>query len=521
MPDAPISETLSLDLGQWAEGANPGAAALNNNWEKVDAAQIMHGDEFPAEYQVGKLFLRDDEAAIYRNDGTQEVPTWTSILTIDDAKTYADSAVGAEAIARAAADDAEATARGDADTAEATARSDEDETFLKLDGSRAMTGDLDMGTHKIGGVQNAAASDEAPNYGQLLAAIAVGLGGLGDYSYCLSHNSADLSSGASPRTFEADTDDSDADAMHDTSSNKDRFVAPVDGYYLLKARMLVRGFDGAGIRWMKGDVEAVEGVQPKFSEPQGDGATFLIDDLIIQLDEGEHVSVDVVGMVEPDSGYIAANSSVAVFLLASNAPGGGDLRSDGTVPMTADFDNGAQKQTNMADGVADDDGATVGQTADLVDDAVAALDIPGQIEAALTGIRTLQKAEPPSAIGLFNTSAPHYPNFQDVTGANVNFSLPYAQRVRIVADGFCVDNGSDSVAGQFHIKIVDSDAAVTGHDGPAVYGGKDVNQAPLTALWTSGVLPAGSTTITLQFRNQIANSGRRVQVTTFYVEYFN
>lgn len=443
--------------------------------------------------------------------------------TIDESVTEVQSNVDAEAASRLSGDGTLQASIDDvvADlVTEEAARIAEDLTLLKKDGSRTMTGALAMGTHKITGLSNGAANDEAVNLGQLTAAIAAGLGGIGDYSYCRAHNSANLAAGSSPRTFEADTDDSDADGMHDTASNKDRFVAQVDGYYHFEARLLVRGFDGAGIRWLKSGSEAAEGVQPKFSDAQGDGATFLRDDLTIFLTAGQYVSVEVVGMVEPDgAGYISANSTVSSFLLAPNAPGGGDLKSDGTVPMTADFDNGGNKQTNMADGVADTDGATVGQTGDLIADAIADLDIAGLITAALAGVRTIQKAEA-AGVSLFNTSSAHNV-FQDITGASVTFTLAYAQRVRIVADGFCIDNNSDSVEGQFHIKVIDSDAAVTGHDGPAVKGGNDVNYAPLMALWTSETLPAGSTTVKLQFRNPISNSGRRVQVTTFYVEYMN
>lgn len=36
MPDAPIATTPYLGLGEWAEGANPGFEALNENWVLID-----------------------------------------------------------------------------------------------------------------------------------------------------------------------------------------------------------------------------------------------------------------------------------------------------------------------------------------------------------------------------------------------------------------------------------------------------------------------------------------------------
>ncbi len=159
MSDAPIAYTKSLALGKWGNKKDPGYAALNENWDLVDAAVMMHGTAFPDSYQVSKLFLRSDEGAIYRNDGTEDVPSWTVILSLtsvpesavigleDDLQALSD-AIDAEAVLRASGDSAEAVARSDADDAEAAARAAADLLFLKLDGTRAMTGTIDLGNHR-------------------------------------------------------------------------------------------------------------------------------------------------------------------------------------------------------------------------------------------------------------------------------------------------------------------------------------------------------------------------------------
>lgn len=90
-----------------------------------------------------------------------------------------DSAIGAEIAARIAAVAAEATSRANADTtlqdnidSEAAVRAAEDLAFLKLDGSRAMTADLDAGSHKVVNVANGASANDAVNKSQLDAEAA-------------------------------------------------------------------------------------------------------------------------------------------------------------------------------------------------------------------------------------------------------------------------------------------------------------------------------------------------------------
>jgi hypothetical protein len=386
MPDDPISTTPNIGLGQWAERANPGAEALNENWEKTDTA-------------IGGL-----EAGL---SGKASQASVDSIGTrVDDLESVEDENV-------------------------------------KRDGSVAMTGDLNLDGSKVVGLGNASDPTDAVTLQQLEAAVAAGLGALGTYKYCRAHNSANLATGTSPRTFEADVDDSDADDMHDTASNKDRFVAPADGYYLLVSRLKVVGFDGCGIQWQKNGAEASEGVHPQFFEAQGQNTTFITDVLLIPLDEGDYVSLKVYGTVEPDSAYIAQSSSVEMFLLAPNAPGGGDLKSDGTVPMVADFDNGGNKQTNLANGVAADHGATVGQMN------AADQDLQDQIDDIEAGLITLEAPEVEVTSGNFVFG----PSWSEFTASRLDFPLSGSRKVVLEADATAGPNFIAQCDAQIGIRV--------------------------------------------------------------------
>lgn len=510
MPDAPISYTPTIALAQWDDGADPGFEALNLNWQIVDDAVLSLQETIDTLSDA----IDAETAARIAADASNSAAD----------QGYALALVTTEAATRAADDVTEAGLRAAADSAESAARIAADLDFLLLDGSRPMEGDLDLDSNKIVSLGNGTANDHAINKGQLDAAIAAGLGSLGVYTYCRASASLDLASGTSPRTFEADTNDEITHPeIHDEDTNPERFYAPSDGYYEFEARFKVQGFAGCGVEWFKNGVAMPEGKWPQFLPAVGSNITFIVTAMKARLVAGDYVVAKVYGLAEPDEGVILADSTLSVFCLSANGVGGGDLKSDGSVPMTADFDNAGNKQINMADGVADTDGATVGQTADLVDAAIVAADLPGQVAAAvaseLAAARLLQVAEA-VGIALFDTTFPDS-TFQDVTGATVTFTLDYAQRVEILADGFAIDDGSNSCLGQFRLHVTDFTAAVTTKDGPVVSGGNDVNYCPLGMKWITGVLPAGSTTIKLQFRNQSGNSNARVQVTNFQVGYFN
>ncbi len=90
------------------------------------------------------------------------------------------AADAAEAAARAAADAAlaaavaaEAAARVAADAAEAAARAAEDLTLFKTDGSRAMTGAMDFGTHQAHNLVDPTSAQDADTKAARDAAIAV------------------------------------------------------------------------------------------------------------------------------------------------------------------------------------------------------------------------------------------------------------------------------------------------------------------------------------------------------------
>jgi len=517
MPDAPIANTPTIGLAQWAEGANPGFAALNTNWDLIDAAIL----DLQNTILTLTAALEADVEALEAADVTLQDNIDAALSA---AEGYALAGDTAEAAARIASDNTEASTRSAADVAEAATRAAADLLFLLLDGTRKMTGDLDMDSHKIKKVTNGVADDEAVNVGQLNAAIAATEGLFGIYEYCQAHASADLVTGTSPRTFEADTNDEITDGdMHSTSSNKDRFVAQQDALYEFKARFKVDGWYSAGVQWYKNGVLIARPAISQFLPAVGSNITFLQDDLWVNLDAGDYVTAEVFGLAMPDSGTILAGSSIQMLAVIANGVGGGDFFADGHVPLTGDIDGGGNEAINFADGASATSLATVGQVDDLVDAAITAADIPGQVAAEvaseLTTARILQ-VEDPGAIALFDTVAAHNV-FQDITGATKTFNLPYAQRVDIAVDAFNIDDGSNNVSGQLRIHVTDSLSAVTTKDGPAVNGGNDVNYAPFGMKWWSGVLPAGSTTVKIQVRNPTSNSRTRTQVTNFQVGYFN
>jgi hypothetical protein len=122
--------------------------------------------------------LQNEESAIV-------ALTTTVAANLTEAKSYTDTQVAAEASSRVTADNA-LDARLDIleadpvtksyvdtqDAAEATARSAEDLTFLKLNGSRAMSADLDVGSHKVINVITPTASTDATNKAYVDAATA-------------------------------------------------------------------------------------------------------------------------------------------------------------------------------------------------------------------------------------------------------------------------------------------------------------------------------------------------------------
>lgn len=185
MPDAPISFTPTVGLGQWSEGANPGFAALNENWTLID-------DEFAVLQSASDLMgaavlaLQGDVADLQSGLAAEILARAVADTAESAARISADgvesaariAADSAEAAARIAAVAAEATTRGNADVAEAAARAAADLLFLKLDGTTPMTGDIAMGGNKVGGAADGVAVDEYVTRGQLDAAALAGFDAL-------------------------------------------------------------------------------------------------------------------------------------------------------------------------------------------------------------------------------------------------------------------------------------------------------------------------------------------------------
>lgn len=321
MPDAPISNTATIDLGQWAEGAAPGAAALNSNWQKIDDAILVLQGAISA-IDVGS---KADQSSL---DATQ--------AELD--------ALEADIVAA---------------------------NYVKADGTVSMAGDLQLDGFKVVNVSAGTNPGDVVNRAQLDAAVSAGLGALaGSYAYTLVKTAVDLDDAAtgetSPKTFIGDTNLAATPAsLHSTSSNKMQFVASQDGFWMFNARIKAKDFGTVALTWWKNGAEAVESVMPAALHDLGEGTVFITDILPIRLDAGDYVELKVYGGVNA-SGTILADSSISMLLLSANAVGGGDLKADGSIPMTDPFDNGSQQSKNAGDGTDPTDLTTLQQVEALI-----------------------------------------------------------------------------------------------------------------------------------------------------------
>ena len=353
MADAPIGETLSLGLSKWADKKNPGATALNENWEKVDAAQIMHGEELPETYQPNKLFILtgEDGGIIYRNDGTLEEPDFVEILNvpaISEAVEALDERVGAIETA--------------------------DGENVKRDGSVAMTGDLDFGGNKALNASNATTPTGLVTKQQLEAAITGALEdiGVGSYKYVLARNTEDIED-TSPVLFVADENDPSTtdEGMH--VEDTPPFIATQDGFYLAIFRGKVANGGGGSCKWLVNGVEAPACVLPLvlkdvgYDDDEEEGYAFLQDICPIPLSEGDELTLEIYGL-ESEPLKIKAESTAAVMLIMANGAGGGNFNADGSVPMTGDLDFGGNKGINAAAGVDPNDVVIVDQLDEAIED---------------------------------------------------------------------------------------------------------------------------------------------------------
>ena len=366
MPDDPIDNTPNLGLGQWAEGTNPGFAALNQNWELIDEA-------------IGALdLLIASKASQASLDALTE--------DFNDFVTEINATLAA---------------------------------FIKADGTVAMSANLNLGDNRIVDLANGIDDTDGVNVQQLEGAIAAAVGGIaGAYSYVLARNTGDLTD-TSPVLFEADeNDDSTTDSsLHDEVTDNSEFVAAQDGFYLFIFRGRIADGGGASCKWLINGIEAPACVFPMILHDVGDNETFLQDVCPMALEAGDVVTLGVYGLVsEPLT--IKADSTVAMFLLFANATGGGDLKSDGSIPMVAPFDGGGFKYENLDDGVAASDAATVGQM-DAADDALQA-----QIDLLSAG-QTLQAPEVEVTSGAFAFGTA----WSEFTASRLDFTLTALTRV--------------------------------------------------------------------------------------------
>lgn len=432
MPDAPISTTLTLELGQWASSANPGNTALNEQWEKIDAAVLAHGDSFPTSYQPLKLFLRDDMAVIFRNDNTLEAPAWTPIMDV-------------ASLADALDDKAE---QGDLDALDVRVTATEADIttlqtndYLKRDGSDPMTGDLDMDGHNINGLPAPTVGDQAATKDYVDDILTAGLAGLGTAVSCRVSrtNALNLGAGGGYVTWEAEV--ADHGGMVDIVGHNTRLTIPQSGAYVFifnigtnvaTASLQLRK-NGNAVTLL--DFVTVDYLASAYghtgSNPFGcfgpyDLAAGDYVEFFIHADNGDG-SLQVCPVGIPNGSIFAGG-----FLVASNAAGGGDLKSNGTIPMTAPFNNGGQKSSNAADGVANDDLATVGQVADGDDLLQAQIDAIEDEVDGLGGMGVLQAPETevatPSLTFSFGTS------WSEFTQSRLEFTLAAGKRVVIEAE---------------------------------------------------------------------------------------
>jgi len=79
-------------LGEWDDLDTPGAAALNMNWDIIEANLVKCSGAFPASFPLNKILVRTDLFAFYLNTGTVNVPVWTSLPVIPPGFTDANRA---------------------------------------------------------------------------------------------------------------------------------------------------------------------------------------------------------------------------------------------------------------------------------------------------------------------------------------------------------------------------------------------------------------------------------------------
>ncbi len=372
MADDPISITPTILLGQWGDEADPGFEALNENWEKIDTAIAL------LQSTAGTIIDKADQSDLDALEGE-----------LQDLSDAIDAAA-----------------------------------YIKANGTVPMAADLDLDGFKAVNVANGEDPQDAVTKGQLDAAIAAGLGALaGSYAYCLARTTVDILDD-SPIRFEADANDGTTTnaLLHDESTDPDRFIATQGGFYLFVARLKVTGAGGASLKWSKNGTEAPGSVMPQVRHDVGDDTTFITDVFMVQLDAADYVTLDVYGLVL-DGGAIKADSTVSMFLLAANAVGGGDLKSDATIPMQAPFDNGGFRSSNSADAVDPTDLTTLQQVEAVAADLQTQIDdLSGSVGAGMSGDeRVFDSGDQGFSTGDWEVVTDPDPNMQVVVASGTKF----------------------------------------------------------------------------------------------------
>lgn len=388
-----------------------------------------------------------------------------------------------------------------------TALQTADAAFVKKDGTVAMEADLDLGTFKAKRMANGVAADEGVNRGQLDAGLAAALGGLGTMLTGRASRNTIQSFGAGGGFVSFITQDFDTDVASgivDIADQPTRLTATRSGYYFVQFQavsqqdsMLVLlykngstiltikqnnlvssafGFAGAALSEVFGPFPLTAGdyVTFKVWRNNGDGAIVL---------DGAHGDFPIQG---------------TLTLAASNAAGSGDLKSDGTVPMTADFDNGGFKQTAMADGVADDDGATVGQTN------LAIANLQGQLDAIESGQLVIIDRDLQGVNQAITGT-----DWQGIASGDMTFTIAEAKAVSIDAMATALPDFSGRSNLQLGIKIQKTGDPATFYPGTIAFtnGFGYFLYQPVTAMKRI-VLSAGEWTVTLVARQPTTRFGQ-------------
>ncbi len=481
MPDAPSGTTNELGLGEWADGKNPGAAALNANWVAIDAAVMGQGSSLPATYTVGKLYLKTGttgHGVIYRNDGTFDVPSWTNILSIATTAIADISGLQAELDAKALASDLTTL----------------DGEVIKKDGSVAMAAALDFGTHKGVNVANGTNPADIVNKGQLDAAVAAGLGALGTEIGVIMTKAVTvdpLGAGAA-LVWDVELVKKGPAAQHSNSSNPSQYVCQQAGRYDVLCQFQDLRANGSYVLCKVNGNTVLLG--PAWPADNTGGDTWPLLATVLDLALNDVVEFFGYGISSPTGKNTVSNGfpRLSIFLRETNGAGGGDFKADGSIPMTGNLDAGSNKVIHVADGTASTDGVNKGQ----LDADVATLQ--AEIDALASGSLTTAEAENVTGTPADSSSG----SFATVAGTLITLVLATTRTVILDALGAVLDSpDGNGFNGQLGIYVEGTYYTGT----PAAWDSIYARYAAPVSCRKTLVLTAGTYHIYVAFRQ--ANAG--------------